>query len=217
MFVERYCHVFYGSTVRKCVRTAVIGMTITIVGAACASAPASGRLGEGSTVHPRITGVDSALPPRRATVQLEQREHAVLLLVAPGHSATLLYPKDSVTPNELSAGSHRIEFQIPDLLVASDSLLSLGQPRRDSMRLGRRTPGARSVTPIPPTAPTYLLLVTSPQPLVYARIVEKTAGVSIPTIDTEALNAVGKAIKSTLATEPREWAGYYQQIEVRRH
>jgi hypothetical protein len=131
-------------------------------------------------------------------VQLEQREHAVLLLVAPGHSATLLYPRDSLTPNELAAGPHQLEFQIPDLLVASDSM-RLVQPRRDSMRLGRRGPTARSVTPIPPSVPTYLLLVTSPQPLVFARIVEKTAGVSIPTIDTEALNAIGKAIKSTIA------------------
>jgi hypothetical protein len=215
MFVERYCHGFYGSTVRKCVRTALAGVAM-IVGASCASAPASGRLGEGATVHPRITGVDSALPPRRAMVQLEQREHVVLLLVAAGHSATLLYPKDSLTPNELPAGSHRLEFQIPDLLVASDSL-RLVLPPRDSVRLGRRAPTTRTVTPIPRTAPTYLLLVTSPQPLLYARIVEKTAGVSIPTIDTEALNAVGKAIKSTIATEPRQWAGFYQQIEVRRY
>jgi hypothetical protein len=198
------------------VRTAVVGIAVTSISVACASAPASGRLGEGATVHPRITGVDSVRPPRRATVQLEQREHAVLLLVAPGHSATLLYPKDSLTPNELAAGSHQLEFQIPDLLVASDSM-RLVQPRRDSMRLGRRGPTARSVTPIPPSVPTYLLLVTSPQPLVFARIVEKTAGVSIPTIDTEALNAIGKAIKSTIAAEPREWAGYYQQIEVRRY
>jgi hypothetical protein len=60
------------------------------------------------------------------------------------------------------------------------------------------------------------LLVTSPKPLVYQRIIEKTAGVSIPLIDTEALNAVAKAIKATIPSEPRDWAGYYQRVELRR-
>jgi hypothetical protein len=47
-------------------------------------------------------------------------------------------------------------------------------------------------------------------------MIEKTAGVSIPNIETEALNAVGKAIKSTILSEPRELAGYYQRVELRR-
>ena len=46
-------------------------------------------------------------------------------------------------------------------------------------------------------------------------IIDKTAGVSIPLVDNEALNAVGKAIRSTLP-EPRTMAGYYQIIELTR-
>ena len=44
---------------------------------------------------------------------------------------------------------------------------------------------------------------------------DKTVGVTIPIEDVEALNAIAKAVKSTLAVEPREWAGYYQHVEIR--
>jgi hypothetical protein len=62
----------------------------------------------------------------------------------------------------------------------------------------------------------YLLLLTSPQELDYDRMIEKTGGVSIPSVDTEALNAVAKAIKATLMGEPRVWAGHYQPLLLRR-
>ena len=199
-------------------RTAIL--TTTIVGiVACASSPTAGPLGEGSTVYPRISAVDSSLPPHFATVQLDQPEHLALLLIAPGHSATLLFPSDSVTPNRFNAGAHQIPFQIPDALVESDSsrMVSLRGPRDTTIRLGRpRSGSGRLIPPLPPTTPTYLLVVTSPQQLSYNRILEKTAGVSIPTLDNEALNAIGKAIKSTIPSEPRQWAGYFQLIELRR-
>lgn len=199
-------------------RTAIVAATIVSV-IACASSPTAGPLGEGAVVHPRISAVDSSLPPHYATVQLDQSEHVALLLVAPGHSATLLFPADSVTPNRFDAGSHRIAFQIPEALVESDSsrLVSLRGPRDSTVRLGRpRSGSTRLIPPLPPTTPTYLLVVTSPQQLSFNRIQEKTAGVSIPTLDDEALNAIGKAIKSTIPREPRQWAGYFQLIELRR-
>jgi hypothetical protein len=33
----------------------------------------------------------------------------------------------------------------------------------------------------------------------------------------EALNAVAKAVKSTIPNEPREWGGYYQLVELKRN
>jgi hypothetical protein len=87
-----------------------------------------------------------------------------------------------------------------------------GRQRSDSVIRARNSRPA----PISPTVPTYLLLVTSPRPLVYQRLIDKTAGVSIPMVDDEALNAVAKAIKSTIPEEPREWAGYYQRTELRK-
>jgi hypothetical protein len=191
---------------------------MTFVVLACASAPTFGPLGEGTVANPRITNVDTAFPPRHVWVELQQPGYVALLLVAPGHSATLLYPRDSATNNELRAGTHQITFAVPDLMVESDSIQRARA--RDSVRAGApgraRGTRTRTVQPIPPATPTYLLLVTSPQQLHYGRIVEKTLGVSIPNIDEEALNAVGKAIKSTIANEPRDWGGFYRLIELRR-
>jgi hypothetical protein len=170
-------------------------------------------------VYPRITTVDSMHPPRSAWIEVDQPGYAAVLLVAPGHSATLLYPRDSLMNNKLTAGAHLITFQIPDLLVQTDSARPRRQPSDTSLRNpgGMRAPSrVTGPPPVPAATPTYLLLVTSPQPLTYQRIIEKTAGVSIPSIETEALNAVAKAIKATIPTEPREVSGSYQRIELRK-
>lgn len=202
-------------------------MALAATTLACATIPNAGPLAEGSTASPRITAVDTTHPPRFAWVQLDRAEYAVLLLVAPGHSATLLYPADSLKDNRLSAGAHQLTFEVPRTLVFVDSVRnpdrapaprargdsSILYPGRIDTTLGRPQRGLPSISP---TAPVYLLLVTSPQALVYRRVIDKTAGVSIPSVELEALNAVAKAVKSTLATEPREWAGYYQRVELRR-
>ena len=139
----------------------------------------------------------------------------MVILVAPGHSATLLYPIDSTTDNRLSAGTHALRIQIPEYLVQTDSQRAAAMARaRDSGFSARRT-RPRGTMPLLPTTPTYLLLVTSPQQLSFSRVRERTAGVSIPIDDMEALNAIAKAVKGTLAAEPREWAGYYRLVEIR--
>ena len=186
--------------------------------AGCVSVPVAGTLGEGP-VYPRITAVDSMHPRRSAWIEMDQPGYAALLLVAPSHSATLLYPRDSLTSNKLSAGAHLLTFQIPDLLVQTDSLRARRQQSDSSLRNPggvRAPPRGSGPPPVPAATPTYLLLVTSPQPLSYQRIIEKTAGVSIPSIEMEALNAVAKAIKATIPSEPREVSGYYQHIELRK-
>ena len=191
----------------------------------CASTPDAGPLGEGAALRaPVITAVDTARPPHAAWVQLDEPGYVAMLLVAPGHSATLLYPRDQFTSNQLTAGAHRLTFDIPDLLVAADSARdaqrAAGRQRLDSAgraRARRRTgTGDPATVALNPIVPTYLLAVISPKPLVYQRLLDKTAGVSIPTIEMEALNAVGKAVKSTIAEEPREWAGYYRRVDLRR-
>lgn len=195
----------------------VCSIGVIAVAAACATTPAGGTLGEGSAAHPRIVAVDSALPPRSIMVQVPQAGYATIVLVAVGHSATLLYPPDSTTNNQLSAGSHSLSFEIPSLLAQSDS--ERIARARDTMRVRptrSRTPRIRGPMPLPPNTVTYLLLLTSAQPLVYQRLIDKTAGVSIPNIDSEALNAIAKAVKATLPAEPREWAGHYLPIELRR-
>lgn len=190
----------------------------------CGSTPSAGPLGEGMGGTPRIVGVDTGRPPRSVTVALEEPGYAAVVLVAPGHSATVIYPRDSTTDNRLAAGSSVLPLEIPRLLVRSDSAL-IQQRRSQQARLdsvarararSRVAAGQPMLTPLPPNTPTFFLLLTSPQPLVHRRLVEKTAGVSIPLVESEALNAVGKAIRSTIAAEPRSLAGFYQMVELSR-
>ena len=184
---------------------------------ACSKQATFGALGDSPTpASPsRITAVDSALPPRHVTVQLDRPGYAVVVLVAPGHSATLLYPPDSATDNRLSAGTNVVRFQIPEMLVQTDSQRAAAMARvRDSGFSARRA-RPRGMTPLMPATPTYLLVVTSPQQLDFARIRDKTVGVSIPLEDMEALNAVAKSVKGTITSEPRDWAGYYRLVEIR--
>ena len=185
--------------------------------AACSKQATFGALGDSpSPASPsRITAVDSTRPPQHVTLQLDNPGSVVVMLVAPGHSATLLYPPDSATDNRMSAGEHVVRIQIPEMLVQTDSQRMAAMARaRDSGFSARRT-RPRGMAPLMPGTPTYLLLVTSPRPLDYTRIRDKTAGVSIPLEDMEALNAMAKAVKGTIMVEPREWAGYYRLVEIR--
>jgi hypothetical protein len=183
----------------------------------CSPQAKFGPLGDSPTpASPtRITAVDTARPPRQVSVQLDQAAYATVILVAPGHSATILYPADSATDNRLGAGSHTLRFQIPEALVQTDSQRIAAITRTRDSGFSARRARPRGIVPLSATTPTYLLVITSPQLLSVARMREKTTGVSIPINDMEALNAIAKAVKSTLAAEPREWAGYYQQVEIR--
>lgn len=198
----------------------VVLMVVSL--AACVSSPpAGGPIGEGAPDYPNITSVDSAFPPKSVSVRLEKDAYTVVILVAPGHSATLLYPKDSTTDNRLAAGPHDIAFQIPGPLVLTDSAMKDRVERQrqrfdSASRTRARTsaPSSASMPMLLPTAPRYLLVVTSPQPLVYSRVLEKTAGWSIPLDDMEALNAVAKQVKSTIVNQPRDWSAAYHVLAL---
>jgi hypothetical protein len=201
-------------------------IAVAVLALSCKSVPTAGPLGEGAAFHTRISAVDSTHPPRTMSIELDKQGYTAVLLVAPGHSASLVYPPDSLTDNRLSAGMHELALVIPNMFVRADSSRSsdrarpgFEQPDSGVFTTGRqrdstmRARGNRRLM-LSPSTPTYLLLVTSPQPLVYGRIIEKTSGVSIPTTETEALNAVAKAVKSTIQTEPRDWAGAFQKVEL---
>jgi hypothetical protein len=200
----------------------VAGLTL----AACVSVPKAGAIGESAAAPTRITAVDSARPPRSVSVELDEAAYVVVLLVAPGHSATLLYPPDSTTTNRLPAGAHTLNVTVPGVLLESDSARLAGMIRtRDSSRVRTRGPtldvervrtrGPTLRTPaLQPTTSTYFLVITSPQQLSYNRIVAKIGGFTIPTVELEALNAVGKAVKATIEADPRVWNGFYQAVSL---
>lgn len=188
--------------------------------AACASAtPVGGPIGEGAPDYPSITAVDSTHPPKSASVRLDKDAYAVVILVAPGYSATLIWPSDSTVNNRLPAGSHDLALDIPGPLVRGDSAMARRAERQrqqfDSAGRARiRSPGAASMPPLMPNTTTYLLVVTSPQPLAYSRVLAKTAGWSIPLDDMEALNAVAKQVKSTIVGSSRDWSAAYHVVQL---
>jgi hypothetical protein len=180
------------------------------------SAPNAGALGEGFNLHPAITSVDTARPPKFAWIDLDQQDYVVLVLVQPSRGVTLLYPRDSVTDNRLSAGAHQLTFLLASSRASIDSLNRLRRrtpQREDSLRIAseRRAPSGVST---PATTDNFLLLFASPEPISYARVHEKLTGISIPIDDMEALNAVAKAVKATLPTEPREWGAFYRLADL---
>jgi len=187
---------------------------------ACAKPVTFGPLDGGSANYPSITAVDSAHPPKSVSVKLDRDAYVVVMLVAVGHSATLLYPRDSITDNRKSAGTHELAFAIPTTLVRIDSAKTdqnvRSQQRFDSANRARTRNRATGIAlpPLLASTPAYLLVITSPQELSYTRVRDKTVGVSIPIQETEALNAIGKAVKSTIIQEPREYAGYWQKVTL---
>ena len=198
-------------------RTHIAPVAALLIASACKTAPTAGPLGDGMGNTARIIAVDTAHPPRAATVQLDEPAHVAVLMVIPGHSSTLLYPRDATTDNRFAAGQVSIPLDVPELLVRRDSAVSRA-PRDTTLRTRRRGPtrSTSSPGPVPMAARTFLLLVASPQPLEYQRLIDRTAGVSIPAIDAEALNAVAKAARSTLDDEPRTLSAYYQLVELTR-
>jgi hypothetical protein len=203
------------------VRIRLLPSILAVVVTACATAIVGGPLGEGAPDYPNITAVDSAFPPKNVSVRLDKDAYTVLLLVAPGHSASVLFPKDSTVDNRLAAGAHDIAFQVPAPLVRTDSFLlkrtEQQRQRYDSAGRARSrasTTATSSMPPLMPNATTYLLVVTSPQPLVYSRVLDRTAGWSIPLDDMEALNAVAKQVKSTITNTPKDWSAAYHVVQL---
>lgn len=193
------------------IRSAFLALAVT----ACVSALQAGNLEPDSSLKPKIVAVDTARPPRNIFAQLDRDGYAAVILVIPGHSATLLYPADSATDNRLTAGSHQLPFEIPSHLTRDS--LRLIMPRNPSRRVDTtrvRTGRIVNMAPVPDNAHVYLLLLTATQPLTYGRIMDKTAGVSIPLLDDEALNAITKAVKATLPVEPREIGAYFTEIDL---
>lgn len=202
-------------------RIPIATLVSLLVVTSCKSAPDAGPLGEGLGGASRIVAADTARPLRSVAVQLEEPAYAAVLLVQPGYTATLVYPKDSAMNNQLPAGPSTVPLFLPQQVVRRDSGSALqreGMRRAQDSAIVRRgtAAGARATTAGPAAAAeTFLLLLTSPQPLVYQRIIDRTGGVTIPNIQDEALHAVAKAVRATLP-EPRRLAGYFQLIQLAR-
>jgi hypothetical protein len=186
---------------------------------ACASAPKPRELGQYPALSPRLTVVDSEVPPRNLTVDLAAPASIAVIYVAPGRSTRIVYPADSATPPRLAAGSHRLTATWPRVRLAADSArrdsilrANLPRTRRDSIA---RAAGQRvRALPDPEAglAPVgYLMVFATPEALDYAEVRRKVEGVTTPLDTDEALNAIAKQVTSTLAPTA-QWAAYAREV-----
>jgi hypothetical protein len=199
-------------------------LTTFLLGAAlagCASGSRPRLLGDAhATLGPQLALADSLRPPRELAITLSNPASAVVLFVVPGRGAVVVYPADSVVDNRLAAGTHRVSARWPQSFLAGDTigpeLARQPDPRgRDSVLAGR-TPRREGAAPRAPQliSSGYLLLVTVAEPLPWAAVRERVEGMTIPIVDDEALNAMGKAVRS-VASPSAPWAGYAIDVRVR--
>ena len=197
---------------------------IALAATACASGPATRRLGDYSALQPLFTTTPGEKSPTRITVNLSAPAYVAALYVVPGRGSTIVYPVDSVTSNRVPAGQNTIPIQFSERPFNRDSMLAaIRRPqdpnrrpsrdtvvrdttRRDSARFGLREPSP-AASPIG-----YLLLVASPDTLSFALLKRRIEGVTIPIDDDEALSTVMKLVKAALP-DGAALAGYALEVE----
>jgi hypothetical protein len=207
---------------RKSVLPASIALIAVVAG--CASAPAVLHIGDAPDLGATLSLMDSAAPPRNLEITLSQPAHVAVLLVVPGRGATLVYPRDtSLGPTHFLGGQHRVTAWYPGRGIAAtvDSAARAAQDSSFDVRrpvptdtVGRRRARTgfgdqvedprdrhRNLTV------SYLLLVATPARLHPDVIRRRVEGVTIPLNESEALNAIGKLVRSTADPSAR-WAGH---------
>ena len=199
---------------------------LVLSASACASGPATRRLGDYSTLQPLFTTTPGEKSPTHITVNLSAPAYVAALYVVPGRGTTIVYPVDSVTSNRVPAGQNSIPIQFSERPFNRDSLLAA--VRRQQQEPNRRPPRDSVVRdsarrdssrfgpvrePSPASSPIgYLLLVASPDQLPFALLKRRVEGVTIPIDDDEALSTVMKLVKTALP-DGAALAGYAQEVE----
>jgi hypothetical protein len=200
------------------------GIALIALTAGCASAPAVLHIGDAPDIGATLSLVDSASPPRNLEITLSQPAHVAVLLVVPGRGATLVYPRDtSLGPTHFLGGRHRVAAWYPGRAVtasvdstprhAQDTLFDVRRPLPiDTVGRRRTRTGFGDQVEDPRErqrnlTPSYLLLVATPAPLHPDVIRRRVEGVTIPLNESEALNAIGKLVRST-ADPAARWAGH---------
>ena len=185
-------------------------VALVVMLAGCAgSGPA--HFGQYNDLAPKVAATKGERVPLHLTVQLAKPANVAVFLVAPGRASTLLFPQDSVQPGFVEAGAHLVETSLakPGAVDSSRLIRRPGQPQ------GTQQPGNRNATRGRGSdLPTfgfnqrgYLLIYASQDPLPYATLAARVAGISVPIDDTDALNTVNKLIRETTRTTGR-WAAF---------
>lgn len=188
-------------------------VALLIMLAGCASnGPA--HFGQYNDLGPKVAATKGERLPLHVTVQLAKPANVAVFLVAPGRASTLLFPQDSVQPGFVDAGAHLVETSLAKNAATDTSRLirrpgqPQGTPPAGNNRQGARNRGSGSDLPaFGFTQRGYLLIYASQDPLPYATLSSRVAGISVPIDDTDALNTVTKLIRETTRTTGR-WAAF---------
>jgi hypothetical protein len=169
--------------------------------------------GQYNDLAPKVAPTQGERIPQHLTVQIARPANVAVFLVAPGRASRLLFPADSVQSAYVEAGSHLVETSLARLTPADSSRL-VRRPAEPNQ--GNRQPNTRSRAGIGgrDSLPTfafnqhgYLLIFASQEPLSYAALSSRVAGLSIPIEDGDALNTVTKLIRATTSRNG-PWAAY---------
>jgi len=168
--------------------------------------------GQYNDLAPKVAPTQGERVPQHVTVQIARPANVAVFLVAPGRASRLLFPADSVQSNYVEAGSHLVETSLARVALSDSSRLI----RRPEPSQGNRQPSTRgrgnvtgrdSLPVFSFNQHGYLLIFASQEPLSYAALASRVAGLSIPIEDSDALNTVTKLIRATTSRNG-PWAAY---------
>lgn len=169
--------------------------------------------GEYHDISPKVALPQGERVPRHLTVELARPANVAVFLVTPGAPSRLLFPPDSLQGQYLEAGAHLVETSLARA-SASDTSRLLRNPTPNERGMGGGAGGyggrnGRQGSGFPrDTFPAglgyntrgFLLVYASQQPLPYATLATRVAGVSVPIEDDDALNTVTKLIRDRTRT-----------------
>ena len=168
--------------------------------------------GEYHDISPKVALPQGERVPRHLTVELARPANVAVFLVVPGTASRLLFPPDSLQGQYIEAGAHLVETSLARASTGDTSrLLRPIPPNERGMggnggyggRNGRQGNGfPRDSFPAGLGYNThgFLLIYASQQPLPYATLMSRVAGVSVPIEDSDALNTVTKLIRNSTRT-----------------
>lgn len=162
---------------------------------------------------PQVAPTQGERTPLHLTVQLARPANVAVFLVAPGRASRLLFPADSTQSTYVEAGSHLVETSFTRTALSDTSRLIRRPPEptgprpTPGARTGRQGTGRDSLPQSGFNQHGYLLIFASQEPLSYAALNTRVAGLSVPIDDSDALNTVTKLIRET-TSKSGPWAAF---------
>ncbi|MGE5730706.1 MAG: hypothetical protein ACM37U_02135 [Gemmatimonas sp.] len=170
--------------------------------------------GQYNDLAPKVAPTQGERIPQHLTVQIGRPANVAVFLVAPGRASRLLFPADSMQSAYVEAGAHLVETSLAKAALSDSSRLirrppeQTGGNRQPNGSRGRTGTVGRDSLPIFSfNQHGYLLIFASQEPLSYAALSSRVAGLSIPIEDGDALNTVTKLIRATTSRNG-PWAAY---------